>query len=160
MKYTLHRTSEDIAAYIAYLKARKLKGQLIFLSVFSFCSGLFFFNNDTLAKFTVPLCIVVPFICLLSYREARRKIKDPRHIHTPETERELQHFTGDMTIECREGKIIISFKKCGDVEEITKKEIKTIVFKHGYMFMHYRDKVLPIPDFEGMAALRRDILNL
>ena len=160
MKYTVHRTPEDVSVYVAYQKTRKLKGQLILLSIISVCCGLIFFKTYSLANFSVPLCIILPFIFFLSYREARRKIKDPRHADSLAAVRELEHLSGDMTIECRDKKIIISFEKCGDIEEINKKDIKTIAFKHGYMFIHYTDKVLPIPEFEDMKSLRQDILNL
>ena len=161
MKYVVHRSIEDLVATISYQKSKKLKGRLIIASVISFLVGLLFFPTSSLSKFSVPLCIIVPFICLLSYREARRKVRDPRASSISEYEDLLHHFAGDLSIELKEGKIILSYEKCRDIDEIPKRSIKEIACKHGYMFIHYADnKICTIPEFDGLEQLKKEILYL
>ena len=127
------------------------------LSVLSFLTGLLIWHSDKLMDFAVPLCIIIPFICLFSYREVRRRATNPIYLK-PNSEHD--HLTGIMTIEIKANTMTISYEKyeCSDV--FKKSEIQKVIPKYGYLFIHTAENIISIPNFDEMNELKKAILHM
>lgn len=157
MKFTVTRGHEDIAVCDAYCKSQSLKWRLVMLSVLSFLAGLLVWHSDKLVDFSVPLCIIVPFVCLFSYRESRRKVTLPLYLK-PSSEHD--HLTGEMSIEIEGGIMRISYEHCEESEVLKKSDIQKVVPKYGYLFIHTKTDIISIPEFPEMNELKRAILYM
>ena len=157
MKFTVTRTHDDIAICDAYSKSQNLKWRLVMLSVLSFLAGLLIWNSEKLVDFAVPLCIIVPFICLFSYREIRRRATNPVYL---KPSNEHDHLTGVMTIEIQGDAMTISYEKCEDSDVLKKSDIQKVVPKYGYLFIHSKNNIISIPEFAEMKELKKAILHM
>ena len=157
MKFIVSRTHEDIAVSDAHRKSQNMKWRLIALSLLSFLTGLLIWYLEMFPNAVVPFCVIVPFICLFSYREIRRKATNSVYL---KANPDHNHLTGEMVIEIIDGKMSISYEKCEDSDLVTKREIQKVVLKYGYLFIHVKNNIISIPEFPEMKKLRQAILAM